>query len=131
MLTSFLILVVIMLTSFSNTANDTNRIDIASPEDAITEVLNQFSTDDGQRQQQEDNIENEHLDDPEEEDEEDADDEHSGDHYEKISKMYIKDRTRGGYNSSNRLLLLWLDAKILNVCQRMRRRHYRKRLNRD
>ena len=109
MLTSFLILVVIMLTGFSNAANNTNRIVIVSPEDAITEVMNQFSADDGQ--QQEENVEDEHLDGPEEEDDEDADDEHSGDHYEKISKMYIKDATRGGYNSSNRLLLLWLDAK--------------------
>jgi len=100
-----------MLTRLSNKVNP-HRIDIESPEDAINEVLNHFSADDGK--QEEENVENEHLDDPEEEDDEDdedADDKHSGNHYEKISKMYIKDRTRGGYNSSNRLLLLWLDAK--------------------
>ena len=34
---------VIMLTSFSNTANDSNRIVIESPEDAIDEVLNLHS----------------------------------------------------------------------------------------
>jgi hypothetical protein len=81
---------------------------IESPGDALDEVLNQFNADD--RQQHEENEDNEHLDGPEEEDD-DADDEHSGDHYEKISKMYIKDGTREGYNASNHLLLLWLDAK--------------------
>ena len=32
-------------------------------------------------------------------------------HFNKISKMYIKDSTREGYNSSNRAFLLWLDQK--------------------
>ena len=101
-----------MLTSLLKKLN-TNRIDIESPEDAIEEVLNHFSAEDGK--QEEENVENEDLLEPEENeddnDDEDAEDKHSGNHYEKISKMYIKDRTRGGYNSSNRLLLLWLDAK--------------------
>ena len=34
-------------------------------------------------------------------------------HYEKISKMYIKEETRSSYNSSNCTLLLWLDHKHL------------------
>ena len=32
-------------------------------------------------------------------------------HFESISKMYIKDATRDGYNSANRVLLLWLASK--------------------
>ena len=32
-------------------------------------------------------------------------------HFETISKMYIKDATREGYNSANRVLLLWLASK--------------------
>ena len=35
-------------------------------------------------------------------------------HFEKISKMYIKDSTRDSYNSANRALLLWLDKKQPN-----------------
>jgi hypothetical protein len=30
-------------------------------------------------------------------------------HFERVSKMYIKDGTRVGYSSSNCLLLLWLN----------------------
>ena len=91
------------------------RIDIESTEDAIDEVLNKFNADDDGNCEEDDDkneilVENEHLDDPEEEDDDDRDASirnGSGcDHFDKISKMYIKDRTRGGYNYSNRLLTL-------------------------
>ena len=41
-------------------------------------------------------------------------DEEDDAHFEKISKMYIKDSTRDSYNSANRALLLWLDKKQPN-----------------
>ena len=76
-------------------------IDIPCEEDAIQEILDQFDEDKdnkGTRVEEEEDEENEHhLDKPV-----DHDDKESGDkHFQKVSKMYIKDRTRGVYNATS------------------------------
>lgn len=93
-----------------------NSIHIESTEDALHEVLNLFNADDSHNQagcDEDDDNDHEHEDD-EGKDEDEEDDGNTGNcdrdgHFERISKMYIKDGTRMGYSNSNRLLLLWLD----------------------
>ena len=72
-------------------------INADTADEAIDQLLDQINVENA--------MEDDHNDVDAEEEEEDES------HFDKISKMYIKNETRDGYNSSNRLLLLWLGEK--------------------
>ena len=83
------------------------------PDNAMDELLNMFDNEDDAAKEQEaaneeeQEDENQHLVNPVEDEEVSVVE--VEDFFERVSKMNIKDETRKGYNSSNRLFLLWLD----------------------
>jgi hypothetical protein len=95
-----------MLSRLVNHSTQPTDID---PENAVEELLERIDMEDEDDVEEEKDDTDEHLDNPiEDGDEVDA---NVNEFFDIVSKMNIKDETRSGYNSSNRLLLLWLDEK--------------------
>ena len=98
-----------MLSRITNHFRNVSTTDI-DPDNAVEEVLEMLESEDEEVEEKDDT--NEHLDAPVEDEETNEEFDASGNEFfERVSKMNIKEDTRNGYNSSNRLFLLWLDDK--------------------